>query len=219
MKLRAALFDLDGVLVDTEPLEWLAYRQAVQPYGVTFPLEEFFPFIGRTSSTVAQYLVEKHRLPISVAELRDQKISNVSRLIRERPIPVMPYAIEFLEFLSKKRVLLGVATNSRESEGTEKLKRAGLLRYFRKVSFKSDVLQSKPAPDIYEDLIKQLDVNAGECIAFEDSASGVQAAKSAGIACFAIQNKFNQHHDLAIADRVFRNLGEAMDWVGKEFKL
>lgn len=121
----------------------------------------------------------------------------------------MPYAKRTLEFFSKRKKL-GLASTGSKKEILLKLKKTGFDKYFSAIVSRDDVKKGKPYPDIYLAAVKKLNLKPKDCLAVEDTKSGVEAAKSAGLICFAIPNKFSGTQNFSKADKVLKSLKEVV---------
>jgi beta-phosphoglucomutase-like phosphatase (HAD superfamily) len=185
-KYQAFIFDMDGVVVDSEPLHERAFLDVLEEigfgrtHGIDFPA-----YYGKSDLVVWRDFIARHRPAQSLEELLARKEEKFGGLLREEPIfSGLP---ELLAKLSP-RCPLALASGSRHSTINAVLAMRGLRRFFRVVVSSEDVAHGKPAPDIFLRTATLLDVAPGECCVIEDSASGVEAALAAGMTVIAITN-------------------------------
>jgi len=184
---RAVIFDMDGVIVDSEPLHERAFREVFeeigygQNHGIDFPA-----YYGQSDLIVWRDFIARHRPSQSLDELLARKEGKFAALLkREEPIYVgLP---ELLEKVAA-RYRLALASGSRHPTINAVLALRGLRRFFRVIVSSEDVAHGKPAPDIFLRTAELLDVAPKECCVIEDSASGVEAALAAGMTVMAITN-------------------------------
>jgi HAD superfamily hydrolase (TIGR01509 family) len=173
---RAVLFDNDGLLLDTEILWTRAEIVLFERRGATFTMENKLDLIG-SSGPVAEAKVERMLgLPGQGAAL----IAELHELVMEealRGVEPMPGALELLDRIE---VPVGVASNSPRPFVERTLEAAGLRGHFGCVLSADDVAHPKPAPDLYVELARGLGADPADCVALEDSATGVAAARAAG---------------------------------------
>jgi HAD superfamily hydrolase (TIGR01509 family) len=209
MKLKAVIFDLDGVLVDTEALHYRAWVEALKKFGVKFTEKEYMDYVGQGIRQIAHDLAERYGLDFDKFFSERRRLG--SEIIDAEKKPrIMPFAKEALEFFRESKMKMALASGGYRDGVDTKVSRSGLAGYFGAIVSLSDVGYGKPHPDVYIEASKMLGVRPEECLAFEDTAAGVQSAKSAGMTCFAIPNRFTENQDFSIADRVFPSLKEAM---------
>jgi len=208
--IKGVIFDLDGVLVDTEYLHWQGWVEALKPYGKTISQREYVHYAGKQGDIIEGELIKELQLPVGKNELLQRKIVLVSDWIIAKPLQLMPFAENAVRHFLKKNVKIACASGSPKDEALLKLKKAGLLSLFHQVISGSDVKKGKPFPDTYLLAAEKLGLLPEHCLAFEDTQYGVASAKSAGLFCYAIPNEFSQGQDFSQADGVFKSLKEAL---------
>ena len=176
---EAALFDMDGLLLDTETLYIEAMQVAARRFDREMPLAFCHSMVGVPGRECDVLLQEFYGPDFSVPEFRGH-FSAALKPLMENGIPVKPGVVELLEFLSARGVPLAVATSSRRVTAEHHLGRAGLRERFRAMATIDDVERAKPHPDIYLEAARRLGVSPTRCIAFEDSNIGLTAAHAAG---------------------------------------
>lgn len=176
---EAILFDMDGLLIDTEALYIRAMQRAAQTLGRDMPISFCHSMIGVPSRECDVLIQDFYGPKFSLAEFRGHYATSIKRLL-ESGIPVKPGAVELLDFLAARRLPIAVATSSRRLTAEHHLGRAGLLGRFRAMATIDDVERAKPHPDIYLQAARRLGVAPQRCIAFEDSNIGLTAAHAAG---------------------------------------
>ena len=208
--IKGAVFDLDGVLVDTEGFQWQGWVEALKPLGKTVTREEYFDYAGKSSSEIESLIIRNHQLNIRKGVLRDEKKKLILDWFENRKIRALPYAREAVMFFRSRNFRVGCASGGGSKETGLKLKKTGLYALFDAIVSRDDVKRGKPSPDVYISCAKKLGLRPEECVAFEDTRFGVEAAKAARMLCFAVPNKFTAGQDFSKADGVFGNLKEAL---------
>ncbi len=198
------IFDLDGVLIDSEGLYYRAYSEVLKPYGVTVSREEYEQY-WIAQGNGPEYIVKKHNLPISPEELRQFR-SPVYLQLLEREVKLMPYVEEALTWLSP-HFALTVATNSNREHLDAVLQRMNIARFFPMTVARQDYQQAKPQPDAFLTAAAKLGLTPTQCVVIEDTYKGVMAASSAGIRCIAVPNEYTLHNDFSRASLVLSSLG------------
>ena len=199
------IFDLDGVLIDSEGLYYRAYSEVLKPYGVTVSREDYEHY-WIAQGNGPEYIVEKHNLPISPDELRQLR-SPVYLQLLETEVKLMPYVEEALTRLTP-HFALTVATNSNREHLDAVLRRMGISRFFPMTIARQDYRQAKPQPDAFLMAVEKLGLSAAQCVVIEDTYKGVMAANSAGIRCIAVPNEYTLHNDFSRASLVLPSLKE-----------
>lgn len=184
--LAAVLFDLDGVLLDTEPLYTEATQAVLAPYGKSFEWALKREMIGRSDVESAELLVSRLELPISAREYLALRAPGLERLFAHSP--VMPGAEALVAALAARAVKMAVGTSSRSRLYQLKSQPHAWFSHFSAVVCGDDpaVTAFKPAPDIFLTAAARLGVAPAECVVVEDSPAGVLAALRAGMRVIAL---------------------------------
>lgn len=179
--IKAVIFDMDGLLLDTERLSLSTFIQACEHCGCEPNREVYLECIGSNREKTRQILVEGHGENFPLDAVCDVWDKNYRRVTLEQPIPVKAGAKDLLAFLSGTQVKIGLATSTKQSAAVKKLLNAGIEHYFEFILGGDQVSQGKPHPEIYRKVAAQFGVSAENCLAFEDSNTGVKAAYYAGM--------------------------------------
>ncbi|MEW6035827.1 MAG: HAD family phosphatase [Candidatus Micrarchaeota archaeon] len=206
--LKAVFFDVDGTLLDTERFQFLGWVEVLKPYDVRITKEEYTQYAGKPSEEIEKILRSKYGLEAGISIKKKQVMLD---LFDSHRIDTLPYVKESLEFLRSKK--LGAISGSTQKEAELKIKKANLTDYFDVVLGVHGSIRGKPAPDLYLKALKTLNIEASKALVFEDTSSGVTAAKDAGIFTVAIPTEFSLRQDFSKADGVCKNMREAVDFV------
>lgn len=211
--LRAVIFDLDGTLVQTEKLKALSYAIAVQklldlPEPDPRAIEAYREVVGATREIVSQYLMEQLGLEAQLRPLVGQKkVSQPWEVLTAMRVAIYremvadpqvlqdnqwPHTVAFLHLVRRHGCKTGLASMSQRREALHVLRALGLERELDVVLTREDVTQPKPDPEIYLGACRLLEVLPAECLAIEDSPTGVRAALAAGIQTLAVATPFTR---------------------------
>ena len=184
---RAVLLDLDGTLVDTEPLHYCSTNLVLAEFGHQLSPAEFQPFIGSSDVPFWTALAEKYGLPGQPREWAERRTGAFLRLLRTNALPTLPGVLELLDLLERHGIPAAVASSSARAQIDAMLAAAGLDRRIAvRRSGHDDCARSKPHPDVYLAAAAALGVAAADCLAVEDSRFGVAAAVAAGAYTVAV---------------------------------
>jgi HAD superfamily hydrolase (TIGR01509 family) len=203
--ITTVIFDLDGLLADTEPLHCRAYQIALRARGVILTESEYAEHWVRSGKGIADW-VSDHGLDLNPDEVRAHKSKCYLELLASSLRP-MEGAIELLESLSGKKILALASSSYRDAvDGV--LEGLQLAHYFKVIVSGLDVTKVKPAPDIFLAAARQAGAAPVECVVLEDAEKGVVAAFHAGMRCIAVPNRYTRNHDFSKATRVCTSLRE-----------
>ncbi len=187
MAVNAVVFDLDGVLVDSEQLWDSARREVVRDRGGRWTDTATRDMMGMSSPEWSRYLSAELAVPMSPEAINDDVVGRVRELYRRR-LPALPGAREAIERLAG-RFVLGLASSSNRPVIDLVLERLGVAAEFAATVSSEEVARGKPAPDVYLEAARRLAAAPERCTAVEDSSAGIRAAAAAGMAVIAIPNR------------------------------
>lgn len=175
---RGLIFDCDGTIADTMPLHYQAWLAALQEHGKDFPEAMFYEMAGIPTRRIIEILNEKHGYQLPVDDATDRKERLFIELI-PKVAPIEPVVELVRQYHGQ--LPMAVATGGTRAICLKTLVALGLDAYFQAVVTADDVQHGKPAPDIFLEAARRLDVIPGLCCAFEDAELGIQSARSAGM--------------------------------------
>ncbi len=187
--IKAVLFDMDGVLSDSEPHHIKAFKELFRRHGIKLTNKDTTDIFGRFDDDIIRDLCKKKKVKCNVNRWYLEKREIVVSLLKKLPIPSFPDAIGLVKRVSKS-YKVGIGTSSSREEINVVLKKLNIKKYFDVILGREDVRQHKPSPELYIKLAKKLRVNPSECVVIEDSVAGVEAAKRAKMKCIAVLNSF-----------------------------
>jgi beta-phosphoglucomutase len=202
--LRAVVFDMDGVLVDSHPAHRTAWREFLRVSGrVVSETELAFILEGRTRSEILRHFL---------GDLDDNEVQEYGKrkdeIFRNMERQIRPVAgvLGFIEELCRMGIILAVATSASEIRTYSTIERLGLGGCFEAVITASDVCAGKPDPAVYRLACERLGIPAQRALAFDDACAGIEAARSARMRCIGVSNNGQHDHLLhAGAERVIRD--------------
>jgi HAD superfamily hydrolase (TIGR01509 family) len=193
--IRGVIFDMDGVLLDSEPLHHSAVNELLRADG-SQPLsfEDYVPYMGTIDDYTWADLARRFGLPRQAEDYVERYNGVVLELYRSRA-EIAPGALGLLEELSRRGLRLAVASSSRRQWVEVCLETLGIRDFFNIVISGEMVKHSKPNPEIFLLAARSLGLAPEECIAFEDSPNGVAAAVAAGIFTIAVASPYPTAHE------------------------
>jgi HAD superfamily hydrolase (TIGR01509 family) len=201
--LRAVIFDMDGVIIDSQPYHFAVEEAMCREIGIEVSTEESHSFVGMAGEKVWDYLKNKFGLQKSIEELmafeNKARIKYFSSLENIRPIPGI---VDLLEEINEHTIKTALASSSSIEVINIFISKLGLTHYFQHIISGNSVASGKPDPDIFIHTAQALQEAAADCVVIEDSANGVKAAKAAGMKCIGFCNANSGAQDLSLADMV-----------------
>ncbi len=208
--IKAVLFDMDGVLVDTEKYINQAGIQLFKEKGCDVKPEDFLPFTGMGENRYLGGVAEKYGIPFDVEKDKARTYEIYDGLVQGKLEP-LDGVQEFIGLCRQKHLKMAVASSADEVKVKINLREAGLNEeLFDALVNGQEVKNRKPDPEIYLKAAGLLNVNPSDCLVIEDAISGVKAASAAGCRCLALTTSFSAA-ELQDADWVVENLGAAPD--------
>jgi len=207
--IRTVIFDMDGVLVDTEPLHHDAFFRHFAELGIVLSAEEYATFLGSSTRNVYQHLKRQFGLAAEVEALIDRKREHFAKSFDESAgLDLLPGARELILDLHRAGVPLQLASSAANVTIHRVFTRFGLYPYFDHLVSGEDFPQSKPDPAIFLRAAELAGIPPRECLVIEDSANGVTAAKAAGMFCIGYKSEHSEGQDLHHADLVVARLSQ-----------
>jgi HAD superfamily hydrolase (TIGR01509 family) len=209
VSLQAVIFDMDGVLVDSEPFGFEALRRVMARHGLPYGEAENAEFLGRTTLESCRILKARHRLPESEETLAEWYLEGMLEQISRGPIP-MPGVPRVLEKVRASGYRMALASSAELRVIDANLAALALRPLFEAVISGTQVARGKPAPDVFLAAAERLGVAPGGCLVVEDSRNGLLAAKAAGMRCAVVPCAHTRHQDFGEADHRLGALDELL---------
>ncbi|MDP6775947.1 MAG: HAD family phosphatase [Candidatus Latescibacteria bacterium] len=217
---EAVIFDVDGLIVDTEEIYCRTFNETLGVYGVSLTRRDYTVCVGHPVAQNCEYAVEEYGLDVSPEFICGAWMGRFEEAISDPDgVPLMPGILDLLAHVRRRGYLLGIASSTERARMETTLQNGLLSRLsdvesldevFVAILSGSDVEQIKPAPDIYLLAAERLGTQPERCVVFEDSEAGVRAAKGAGMTVIAVPNFFTEHQDHTGADVILAELSEAV---------
>lgn len=202
--IRYIIFDMDGVLINSEPIHYEIWKRIFREEGLEIDFEHYKGCIGSTVTVLydlieAGYGVDFHEK----LSLKDRFAELKSQYIKEKGIPQIEGVKEVLKLLKAKGYHLAVASSSPQDYIELCTKNIEIDKYFDILYSAERVARPKPFPDVFLAVAEAMQARPEECLVIEDSYNGSHAAKAAGMKCLGFANPDSGEQDLSAADRIF----------------
>jgi len=199
--IRAVIFDMDGVIVESEHIHIEAEQQTMLKHGVRISAEELHAYTGTTAEFMFTELIRKYKLNTTFERIFSEKEGILFRLLEKETRPTKG-VIKLLKKLKQKGIRLAIASSSDRKLIEYILRRLDISRLFDFVVGAEDIAHSKPNPEIFLKSARGLKVKPVECLVVEDAKLGIDAAKSAGMKAIGYRNPNSGDQDLSRADMI-----------------
>ncbi|CAH0531696.1 Pyrophosphatase PpaX [Allocatenococcus thiocycli] len=184
MNYHAAIFDMDGLLLDTERVCMRVFQEACKVQQLPFYKEVYLSIIGRNAAGIEAIFRKAYGNDLD--RLHQEWRTRYNAVVKHQAIPVKEGVVELLEWLKEQSLPIAVATSTAKDVAKIKLELAGLSKYIDNLTTGCEVSNGKPDPEIYLLAANRLNVEPTKCLAFEDSNNGVRAAVAANMSTYQI---------------------------------
>jgi HAD superfamily hydrolase (TIGR01509 family) len=212
LRYQAVIFDMDGLMLDTERIAMITCRRAAEDFGYVIADELYVQVIGHTVEDTCQIFCGALGADFPFDEIRKRRLAYTEEYIHRYGLPKKPGLIEVLELLQDCAVPKAVATSTRREEAWHRLSVADLLHCFDAIVGGDEVVHGKPAPDLFLLAADRLKITPAACIVLEDSEAGIRAARAAGMAPILVPDLKQPSDEVkALAYRMYPSLHEVRD--------
>lgn len=215
---KAVIFDMDGLLIDSERLSYRSYVETAERHGLPSAFDPYKAMIGLNA--VEGLPVLQSILPdrVDARSFKEEWVRGYRDLL-DQGVPLKPYAMALITYLSELNIPMAVATSSRGEKARQVLGTAGIAPHMQAITGGNEVPFGKPSPDVYLASIAKLgerfpDVSADDCIAFEDSEAGVSAALAAQMRVIQIPDMIPAQRAPSNRHQIAATLGEGAALIG-----
>lgn len=206
---RNILFDMDGVLINTEPMHYEIWKQVLKEEGIDIDYEHYKGCIGSTKAFLYNLIYESYGVDISNKKEIPERFSRLKEeMLQKDGIPRINGAVETVRYLYEKGCNMAVASSSSQELIERQMKGLEIQNCFKVLFSAENVKNPKPAPDVFLKAAEILGAKPEECVVVEDSFNGSRAAKAAGMTCIGFKNPDSGEQDLSCADRIIYKFEE-----------
>ena len=213
MEIKAVLFDMDGLMVDTESLSTEAFINSAKAQGYNMTKEETLKVLGFTKANIYQFWIDYFQgTNVDGKKLVDDHYEYIENVLYTVGPEKMPYVEELLKYLRENNYKIAVASSSDTADIKNNLEKTKLEKYIDEIASGAEVENGKPAPDVFLLAAKRLGVDPKDCLILEDSKAGIKAGKASGAMVFMVPDVFTVDKECEdTADRILTNLGEVIE--------
>lgn len=206
--MKAFIFDMDGVIIDSEPIHFQVDIETMKHLGCNMSKKELEKYVGTTNEYMLTDIKKNYNIKESIEEITDYKMKLTKRKIIESDLEPIEGIKELLVNLKENNIPAAIASSSPIDFINIVVEKFKIRDYFQYIVSGEEVVNGKPAPDIYIKTAKKLGFDPKDCTVIEDSKNGVQAAKSAGMKCIGFANVNSGNQDLSKADIIVDSIKE-----------
>ncbi|MDI6777985.1 MAG: HAD family phosphatase [Patescibacteria group bacterium] len=205
--IKSVLFDLDGIIVDSEPLHFEAHQKALRQFGVNITIQDYMEFgVAKGDANLFEKVSKKYGVELNKEKVSKSKKKLYKEIFCEKAVP-REGVLDLIKNFSE-RYALAITSSGAGDIIDFVIDKFSLGNKFKAIISGDDVKKVKPHPDIYEKALGLLELGSTDCIAVEDSESGLLAAKGAGIKCIVVPCDFTKEQNFSIADYIFEGFEE-----------
>jgi beta-phosphoglucomutase family hydrolase len=206
--MEAVIFDMDGVLIDSEPLHFEVDEMVLKLLQIDKGKHYLERFVGYTNPAMWKIIKEENQLEQSIEGLIELQMRIKLDFLEKNNFVAIDGVLELLNNIQAKKIPLAIASSSPRIFIEAVIEKIQIEKYFQIVVSGEEVPESKPAPDVFLKAAELLGVQPENCLVIEDSKSGTIAAKSAGMKCIGFQNPNSGNQDLSRADLIVKNFND-----------
>lgn len=206
--MRAVIFDMDGVIIDSEPIHFQVDMKTMKDLGCRITVEELNKYVGTTNEYMLTEIKKNYKITQSIEEIIKYKVEITKKIILECDLEPLEGIRALLQELKNNNIPAAIASSSPRDLIDVVVSKFQLKDYFSYIVSGEEVEEGKPAPDVYIKTSEKLGIKPKDCVVIEDSKNGVLAAKKAGMKCIGFQNLNSGNQDLSMADIIVKSITE-----------
>ena len=208
-QVKAVIFDMDGVIIDSEPIHSRVKMDTFAHFGIPFKEADLAAYMGRTSGAIFRETLAKYgRTDINPQDMAAYKHAHYLEILQSGEIAPVEGTVDLIKSLHAEGMPLALATSSNVRVMNTVLDSFAIRRYFSSILSGGELPESKPNPAIYLLSAERLGVAPADCLVIEDTTNGILAAKRAGMYCVAYRNPHSGQQDLTEADEIVDSFAE-----------
>lgn len=210
----AVIFDMDGVIYDTEAFYLKHWIQVFSEYGYEMTKAIYINAMGRGRKKVKEYFKSVFGEDLPIEEMYVKKDKLLFDAIRNKEVPLKPGALEFLSYLKNNNIKTALATSAKRERLDIQLEDSPIVQYFDAIVCGDDVVNSKPDPEIFLKAAEKIGAKIEKCIVIEDSEAGIKAAHDGKMTAFHVEDLKEADDSIKEnANILFKNLKEIQDYL------
>lgn len=214
MDIKAVIFDMDGVIFDTERIYLEDWTKVFKKYGYEMKKEIYLSVMGRGRKVVKEVFRKHFGQELPIEKMYKEKDFLLNEAINNNKIPLKEGAIEILNFLGNNGYKIALASSAKRDRILKQVELAGIKEKFKIIVSGDDVKNNKPDPEIFLKAAKGLDVSPKQCIVIEDSTSGICAASKAGMIALHVEDLKKADNEILLnCYSNFKNLTEILQYL------
>lgn len=212
--IEAVVFDMDGVIFDSEALVMKTWEKVARKYGFPDVTTVCHRCLGTNAGTTRQIFLDFYGEDFPYDQYKKEMSELFHKNAAGGKLPKKPGIDELLKFLKQNKIKIGLASSTRKEVVCRELEEGGILAYFDKIVCGDMVPRSKPEPDIYLEACKMLQVNPARCFAVEDSYNGIRAAYRAGMRVIMVPDLAEPSGEMrTLAECILPSLCEVKEYI------
>ncbi|SFC13792.1 HAD family hydrolase [Clostridium uliginosum] len=213
-EIKAVLFDMDGVIFDTERIYLDIWTKVFDKYGYKMTKEVYVSVMGRGRKNVIKTFLDVYGQDLPIIRMYDEKDDSLVQVIDKGEVPMKFGAKEILNFLKENGYKIALATSAKRDRLNKQLKMGDIKKVFDAIVCGDDVINAKPDPEIFLKAAKKLSVNPENCIVIEDSPAGIKAAYNAKMIGLHVEDlKKSDEEIMKYCHKSFKNLLEIKEYL------
>lgn len=207
--LKAVIFDMDGVIVDSEPFHSKAFYSLFEELGIEVSSSLYSTFTGKATLPICEEICNQFSLKQTPEELVVRKRVHFKRIFEKDPsLKLIDGVLERIQEFHSAGITLVLASSASMPTIHSIFSRFELYPYFKTLLSGADLKASKPHPEIFQKATKATSFSVNECMVIEDATNGIKAAKAAGLFCVAYRSFHSKNQDYSLADKIIENFNE-----------
>ncbi len=214
MKIKGVIFDMDGLMFDTELLTFKIWNEILTEKGYDYSFEIYKQTIGIRTVEVKKYYADLYGESFNYDEIYKEAIERFWKYTETKGVPIKEGLFELLDFLKEQKIKIALATSTTTKSAREILRRANVLEYFDKLVCGDMVTNGKPHPEIFLKAVKELELKAEDCVGLEDSINGIKSLYSANIKAIMVPDLIEPTDEIKpMIYKVSKNLKEVIELI------